>query len=917
MWIEKISVPPLMVIEFLHRVVHTFSQYFDECSDTSIKENCVMVFELLDEMLDNGYPLVTELNILQDLIKPPNFLRNIANQVTGRTNHSETLPTGQLSNIPWRRQGVKYTNNEAYFDVIEEIDAIIDRQGSTVFAEIQGYIDVCCKLSGMPDLTMTLVNPRLLDDVSFHPCVRFKRWENERVLSFVPPDGNFRLLSYHIATQNMVAIPIYVRHSIVLRGGTGSRLERKNFFGTVGGPKQQGRWAKCLEDVVVEMSMPKAVLNCNLVPSQGKCTFDPSSHLLQWTIGKIELGKPPNIKGTLLVQMLSTGQLAARRFFQTTSLACRQKNFREVLPPEEAGWAFNHIEKKRGLYKPKHTIEEQIAYMKSKAFHDAYKGLPIYRWYKRNFKGQSILQPPPRLFCIDRYGRFNVNNACPGQSILQPPPRLFCIDRYGRFNVNNACPVCRDEYLFFDYRNPALIEQFLSDGTHQPIAILKSGLCQEQYALLRAQLLAAKEHGTITFGVDFRNFDFRDWYKEWTKPPLPHMVWLRVSVFLLLLMLSEQKGKSDRLKKQEKKKEEVEKVTVQKQEEEEKNELPLSHPPSSISKQSILKGHETVDFSPRKFENPVLVYVTPWNNKGYDLAKWVSHKVTHVSPVWLQLKPQTADMSLSCRILGTHDIDHEWMEEVRKNNSDVLIVPRVLFDDWSVEDMGKFLQTERWMNRCLGDLMNLLLRTQFDGAVIELWASAMIQTRGEASDLLVEMLSSWGESFHSKNLQLIAPVGPPLGPSNQLSGMFTPAHLFALADKIDYIQMMTYDYRSDDITGVAPYNWVEQSVAAVLEHAPDLSKYLMIGLNHYGYEFIGHNAQPIHFDKYLEKLKREDSKLEWDSKSKEHVVKYDNTKIYYPSLTSIEMRLNLARKYGVGVAVWDFGQGLNYFTQVL
>lgn len=34
----------------------------------------------------------------------------------------------------------------------------------------------------------------------------------------------------------------------------------------------------------------------------------------------------------------------------------------------------------------------------------------------------------------------------------QPPTRLFCIDRNGRFNVNNACPVCRDEYFFFDYR---------------------------------------------------------------------------------------------------------------------------------------------------------------------------------------------------------------------------------------------------------------------------------------------------------------------------------------------------------------------------------------------------------------------------------------------------------------------------------
>lgn len=57
-----------------------------------------------------------------------------------RCSMSDTLPTGQLSNVPWRRTGVKYTNNEAYFDVIEEIDVIIDKSGSTVFAEIQGYV---------------------------------------------------------------------------------------------------------------------------------------------------------------------------------------------------------------------------------------------------------------------------------------------------------------------------------------------------------------------------------------------------------------------------------------------------------------------------------------------------------------------------------------------------------------------------------------------------------------------------------------------------------------------------------------------------------------------------------------------------------------------------------------------------------
>lgn len=51
----------------------------------------------------------------------------------GGSNVGDTLPTGQLSNIPWRRAGVKYTNNEAYFDVVEEIDAIVDKSGKHFF----------------------------------------------------------------------------------------------------------------------------------------------------------------------------------------------------------------------------------------------------------------------------------------------------------------------------------------------------------------------------------------------------------------------------------------------------------------------------------------------------------------------------------------------------------------------------------------------------------------------------------------------------------------------------------------------------------------------------------------------------------------------------------------------------------------
>jgi len=287
------EVQPLFVIEFLHRIVDTFIDYFDECSERTIKENYVVVYELLEEMLDNGYPLATESNVLKELIKPPNILRSVVNTVTGQSNIADRLPTGQLSNVPWRRTGVKYASNEAYFDITEEVDAIIDRAGSVVFAEIQGSIDALVKLSGMPDLTLSFVNPRLLDDVSFHPCVRFKRWESERVLSFVPPDGSFKLCSYHVGSQGMVSIPIFVRHNIHYAGSGGK------FEVTVGPRHTMG---KVIEDLKISATMPKSVLNVNLLPTQGDYRFNPVEKELVWEVGKIVAGRPPSIRGTISLQ---------------------------------------------------------------------------------------------------------------------------------------------------------------------------------------------------------------------------------------------------------------------------------------------------------------------------------------------------------------------------------------------------------------------------------------------------------------------------------------------------------------------------------------------------------------------------------------------------------------------------------------
>lgn len=65
--------------------------------------------------------------------------------------------------------------------------------------EISGEIQVNSNLPGLPDLTLSFANPTILNDVRFHPCVRFRPWESDQILSFVPPDGQFKLMSYRFA----------------------------------------------------------------------------------------------------------------------------------------------------------------------------------------------------------------------------------------------------------------------------------------------------------------------------------------------------------------------------------------------------------------------------------------------------------------------------------------------------------------------------------------------------------------------------------------------------------------------------------------------------------------------------------------------------------------------------------------------
>lgn len=42
---------------------------------------------------------------------------------------SDELPDGTVSAMPWRKAGVKYSQNEVYLDIVEELDAIVNVNG--------------------------------------------------------------------------------------------------------------------------------------------------------------------------------------------------------------------------------------------------------------------------------------------------------------------------------------------------------------------------------------------------------------------------------------------------------------------------------------------------------------------------------------------------------------------------------------------------------------------------------------------------------------------------------------------------------------------------------------------------------------------------------------------------------------------
>ncbi|CAL5380418.1 unnamed protein product [Camellia sinensis] len=287
----QVEMPPLMGIEFLCRVADVLSDYLGGMNEDLIKDNFVIVYELLEEMIDNGFPLTTEPNILREMIPPPNIVSKMLSVVTGNSsNVSNTLPGATATCVPWRTMDLKHSNNEVYVDLVEEMDAIINRDGALVKCEVYGEVQVNSHLSGLPDLTLSFANPSILNDVRFHPCVRFRPWESHQILSFVPPDGQFKLMSYRV--KKLKSTPIYVKPQLTSDSGT---CRVSVLVGIRNDP------GKTIDSITVQFQLPPCILSADLTSNHGTVNIL-ADKTCSWSVGRIPKDKAPSMSGTLVLE---------------------------------------------------------------------------------------------------------------------------------------------------------------------------------------------------------------------------------------------------------------------------------------------------------------------------------------------------------------------------------------------------------------------------------------------------------------------------------------------------------------------------------------------------------------------------------------------------------------------------------------
>eukprot|EP00906_Rhabdomonas_costata_P032120 RCo045272 len=290
---SRSNVNAALVFTFLSCMLKIFKGYFGTVNEENVKESFVLVQELLDEIVDFGYPQNTEVDVLKMYITVQGLNMDLLTR--GKESQSE-ISMKVTGKINWRKDGIKYRKNEVFLDVVEDVNLLMSQQGTILHRDVSGKVVMKSFLSGTPECKFGLNDKGMLEkerssakkhseidleDVTFHQCVRLGKFDADRTISFIPPDGEFVLMKYRI--QDTVNPPFRVLSPTVRELGK-TRLEidfkvkaefSSRLFGT---------------SVVINVPCPKQTASCKINVTTGRARYEAEHHAIVWRVRRFPGG---------------------------------------------------------------------------------------------------------------------------------------------------------------------------------------------------------------------------------------------------------------------------------------------------------------------------------------------------------------------------------------------------------------------------------------------------------------------------------------------------------------------------------------------------------------------------------------------------------------------------------------------------
>lgn len=209
------NVSPSLGIELLTRLTKLFKDYCGILSEESIRTNFILIYELIDEIMDFGYPQGTNTEQVKSFVfNEPIIVKSAkAPGLKIPEINSKTTPSTSVDKpIQYKEKSGK-KKNEIFVDIFEKISITFNANGYILNSAIDGTIQMKSYLAGNPELRLALNEDLVvgkgnkntpnygvteIDDCNFHECAKLDDFENQRILSFVPPDGEFVLMNYRV-----------------------------------------------------------------------------------------------------------------------------------------------------------------------------------------------------------------------------------------------------------------------------------------------------------------------------------------------------------------------------------------------------------------------------------------------------------------------------------------------------------------------------------------------------------------------------------------------------------------------------------------------------------------------------------------------------------------------------------------------